>query len=187
MTKPRIPNHLFPFAILFGATLLAGCSPVGRGLQRVGTNIHEQTVDYDRRLRKWLDSENELAEQERAKTPSTGYCYRTLGDVSCYPRPIPGENHRMVGLQVPEPMFNELNYPIPEERPEAVYIDMAKEQQEADDNTLPPPPSVTVNQAPPLIAPQTAMEPSLQPQAEAVPQPQEKPAAPKVLMPAFAE
>lgn len=175
-------SRMIPLAALFTGALLVGCSPVGRGLQRVGSNIHEQTVDYDRRIRGWLDSENELAEKERPPAPHTGYCYRTLGEVSCYPHRMAGQDGRLVGLQVPDPMFDELNYPIPEERPEAVYIDVAKERH-APEAVTAPPPEVTVTPAPPLITPQTVVEPATKPQPATSQETTGNP--PRELMPAF--
>lgn len=119
-------RFLLPVTLLCGCALLVGCANVGRGVQRVGTNIHEQTIEYDRRLSKMFESEAEQRERERLPKPDTAYCYRTLGDIECYGQPEMGAKTRLVGKQIPEPMFSELNYPYPEERPEAVYINVAE-------------------------------------------------------------
>lgn len=121
-------RYLLPVTLLCGCALLAGCANVGRGVQRVGTNIHEQTIEYDRRLSKMFESEAEQRERERQPKPDTAYCYRTLGQADCYGQPVLGAKTRLVGKQIPEPMFDELNYPYPEERPEAVYIDVADKE-----------------------------------------------------------
>lgn len=127
-------RYLLPVTLLCGCAMLVGCANVGRGVQRVGTNIHEQTIEYDRRISKMFVSDAEQRELERLPKPDTAYCYRTLGEVDCYAQPVLGAQTRLVGKQIPEPMFDELDYPYPEERPEAVYIDIAEKQSTAPDS-----------------------------------------------------
>lgn len=106
------------FACLSAAIALSACSPVGRSVQRVGSAIHEESVAFDHRVRDWFDSENIAAQSEGRPQLVTAYCYKTLGDVSCYNHPIPGQERRLVGKQLPEPMFNSLNVPSPDDKPE---------------------------------------------------------------------
>lgn len=110
---------------------LAGCAGIGRGVQRIGSGIHEQTVEYDRRLSNMLESETAQMERERKPKIPPAYCYRTLGEADCYTKPVAGAELRLIGKQVPEPMFNDLNSPIPMEKPEAVHIELADSQQTA--------------------------------------------------------
>lgn len=165
-----------PIAALFGAAALTACAPIGRGVQRVGTAVHEQTVDYDRRLSNLLESEGAQMERERRHVHPPSYCYRTLGDITCYPRAMLGQETRLVGKQIPDPMFDPLRYPLPQERPEAVYIDLAV-------NTAPVTPALQGYEIPGEVSVDSL--PSLTPQA-AIPA-QGADSAPRQLMPAFEE
>lgn len=95
---------------------LVSCAPVGRSMQRIGTAIHQESTEIDRRVRDMFDSE-ELDDDERPKTVTPAYCYRTWGEVNCYSEPLPGEAHRFVGKQEPEPAFADNAYPYPESKP----------------------------------------------------------------------
>lgn len=109
--------------LIFSALLLcasaSACAPLGRGVERIGNNLHEESVAMDHKVRDWFDSENiEMRkEREAMRQPQTAFCYKTLGEVSCYDRPIPGEERRLVGMQMPEPAFDEINTPVPESKP----------------------------------------------------------------------
>ena len=114
--------------LLLGFTVihLPACAYFGRNMQRAGTEIHEGTVAFDQRVRDWLYSEDREMEAIPPK-PHEGYCYRTLGEVSCYPHPVAGQSRRMVGLQMPDPAFDALNTPVPVERPLLDYREIKHE------------------------------------------------------------
>lgn len=165
------------------AMQLSACAYIGRNVQRAGTEVHEGTVALDQRMRNWLYSDAADVEESRKPKPDTGYCYRTLGEVSCYPRRIAGQESRMVGLQMPEPTFGVLNTPIPVGKPSLDYRDLEGERQEAEEAAAPMPAPDAANAAhadaynaeltgKPVIydAPvqtETVLEPMVQPQTEA--------------------
>ncbi|MCH2547697.1 MAG: hypothetical protein MK052_08825 [Alphaproteobacteria bacterium] len=103
----------------------AACAPVGRGIQRVGTAVHEESIAVDHRVRDWFDSEDIYGRERNLPDPTTAYCYKTLGEVSCYATPLAGEERRFVGKQEPDPMFTDSYYPVPEQKPEptTIYLD----------------------------------------------------------------
>lgn len=111
----------------------------------------------DHRVRDWFDSENEELSKRNLPAPTTAYCYKTLGDVSCYAQQIPGQERRLVGKQEPEPMFAELEIPIPETKPEVPVIVVAEttnastEATEVVDASIP----VTVEEIPAYRQPRT--------------------------------
>lgn len=153
-------KYALPFLLAATAFGLSACSNVGRGAQRIGANMHEQSVEYDRRITKWFSSEGEQYPPKHI--PDEAYCYRTLGDVTCYNRPQPAEVQRMVGKQIPDPMFDPLAYPIPEERPEAVYVKIetpAEVTYAEPTATVQPPARVEVAPAPALRPQAIAIEP----------------------------
>lgn len=161
MNKLLLISCKIPVVLLLSGALLSACAQVGRGVQRIGGNIHEQTVDYDRRLSKALTTEDAEFEKERKRQPDTAYCYRTLGDITCYRHPMAGAQMRLVGKQLPEPMFNEFTYPVPDEKPEAVYIEMATSEPETNGVVAPPTavqmkplPAAGENEAPMELMPQ---------------------------------
>lgn len=98
-------------------TALVACAPVGRSMQRVGTAIHQESAEIDRRVRDMFDAEG-LDGGDLPQPVTPAYCYRTWGEVSCYSEPLPGEAHRFVGKQEPAPAFADYDYPYPEEKPE---------------------------------------------------------------------
>lgn len=113
---------------LLCAAASAACSPLGRGMQKVATNAHEEAVRMDHKVRDWFDSEDisgEQAEKAKDNKVTPAYCYKSLGQVSCYSRPIPGYEERFVGKQEPDPLWAENIYPAPDDKPTPpfVYVD----------------------------------------------------------------
>lgn len=160
MTRPALYVHL---ACLSAAVALSACAPVGRSIQRVGTAIHEESVAFDHRVRDWFDSENIAAEKNRLPEPDTAYCYRTLGEVSCYSHPLPGQERRLVGKQVPEPMFSSLNVPMPNDKPEPPSL-MPDEPSPYATENVEKPVGVVMQDAPPVMPdpPQGTVAPTVQ-------------------------
>jgi hypothetical protein len=118
--------------ILLLTTLLcaaaSACAPLGRGVQKLSTNAHEESVRLDHKVRDWFDSEDISGERENLPPePTTAYCYKTLGQVSCYKQPITtvGYDERFVGSQQPDPVWEDNIYPMPEGKPKPplVYVD----------------------------------------------------------------
>lgn len=163
------------FACLSAAIALTACAPVGRGVQRVGSAIHEESVAFDRRVRDWFDSENIAGESEQRPQPVTAYCYKTLGDISCYNHPIPGQERRLVGKQLPEPMFSSLNVPLPDDKPEPPPL-LPEEPSPYVTENVEKPVGVEVQDIPP-VAPNTQQGATIVPS---------QPAAPRELMPQIA-
>lgn len=113
----------------FLCTVAVACAPLGRGVEKAGSRFHEESVAMDHKVRDWFDSENiEMRRRGNIRLPDTAFCYRTLGDISCYDHPIPGEERRLVGVQMPEPQFDELSIPIPDEKPEPPVLVVEAEQ-----------------------------------------------------------
>lgn len=160
------------FACLSAAIALGACAPVGRSIQRVGSAIHEESVAFDHRVRDWFDSEDIAGESERRPEPDTAYCYKTLGEVSCYNHPLPGQERRLVGKQVPEPMFSSLSVPMPDDKPEPPPL-MPDEPSPYATETVEKPIGVVMEDIPPEPA-QDAVAPTA------------KPVAPRELMPQIA-
>lgn len=135
-------------------TALVACAPVGRSVQRIGTAIHQESAEIDRRVRDIFDAEG-LDGGELPKPVTPTYCYRTWGEVNCYSEPLPGEAHRFVGKQEPEPAFADYDYPYPEEKPELPL-------QEETIVTVEPPLPVIVEEThqaePPLLPPQDMID-----------------------------
>lgn len=163
------------FACLSAAIALGACAPVGRSVQRVGTAIHEESVAFDHRVRDWFDSENIAGESERRPEPDTAYCYKTLGEVSCYSQPLPGHERRLVGKQVPEPMFSSLSVPMPDDKPEPPPL-MPDEPSPYATENVEKPVGVVMQDVPP-VAPEAGQGTVVQPA---------QPAAPRELMPQIA-
>ena len=93
---------------------LAACSPVGRGVEQIADAAHNESVEFDHRVRDWFDTENEGSVEKQPKPAQTAYCYSTLGEAECFTKPQPGEESRLAGKQLPKPTFDEFDYPTPE-------------------------------------------------------------------------
>ena len=98
------------------SVLLVSCAPVGRGMQQIGTAMHKESTEIDRRIRDMFDAQGIEGDPLPRKLEPT-YCYKTIGEVVCYREPLPGMNNKLVGKQVPEPAFDEYSYPYPETKP----------------------------------------------------------------------
>lgn len=138
------PVFLMVSLIICAAT---ACAPIGRGIQQVGTQLHEETIAMDHRVRDWFDSENQTAREHDLPAPTTAYCYKTLSDISCYAHPIAGQEERLIGKQEPKPIFAGTP-PIPEIKPEAPVIIAEKVESDAITATAPMPIPVEVSNLP---------------------------------------
>ena len=93
---------------------LAACAPVGRGVEQIADAAHNESVEFDHRVRDWFDTENEGRVEPQPKPAQTAYCYQTLGESECYTTPQRGEESRLAGVQLPKPTFEQYDYPTPE-------------------------------------------------------------------------
>lgn len=114
------PIYIFPLALMLCTA--TACAPAGRSIQKVSTAVHEESIAMDHRVRDWFDSEDIYGRERNLPPPDTGYCYRTLGEVSCYAYPLPGQERRLVGIQTPPPLFEDNIYPVPETKPNPPII-----------------------------------------------------------------
>lgn len=86
--------------ITAGANLSA-CAKAGASMQRIGNDMHTEGVKMDRKVRSWFDSEGIGQPEVANRKPDTAYCYKSIGEVTCYDYPLVGEDSRLVGKQVP--------------------------------------------------------------------------------------
>lgn len=111
-------NNILPIfltVLLLASSMVTACAPVGRTLQRMGSIAYEESVDMDRRIRGYFDTES--IDNEEQHPIDKRFCYRTLGEVECYENPLPGQERRLVARQVPPDMFDPAEYPYPEMKP----------------------------------------------------------------------
>lgn len=71
-----------------------------QGARRIADNIRDNVRHNSRKFKEWwfYDPEKEKAGIHEQAVPSS-YCYSVLQDVVCYPGPMPGWEHRLVGHQ----------------------------------------------------------------------------------------
>lgn len=102
--KHKAYSYVSIFMLLAMGTSLSACAKAGESVQRIGTDMHTEGQKMDRKVRSWFDEEGiGAADASVRPQPDTAYCYKTLGERSCYSHPIEGEDERIVGRQLPPP------------------------------------------------------------------------------------
>lgn len=102
---------------IFLCLLASACAPVGGALQEVGANAHQEGVRFDHRVRNWFDTRDMSGEPDKKPEPTHAYCYKTLGDITCYKKPVSGAQERLAGKQEPVPMFADDDFPQTQYKP----------------------------------------------------------------------
>lgn len=104
---PASQSSFFRFcAALSGAMFIAlsatGCARVGENAQHAAGKMHNEGEKVDARVRSWFDSNGIGGKgEDEPRQPDTAFCYRTIGDTTCYKRPLPGAENRLTGVQLP--------------------------------------------------------------------------------------
>lgn len=90
---------------LMAVTSLGACARAGANAELAAGKLRSEGERVDSRVRSWFDANDigEAAEDNRP-LPDTAFCYKTLGETTCYRHPIPGNEDRLTGVQLPPPV-----------------------------------------------------------------------------------
>ncbi|MBM3617994.1 MAG: hypothetical protein FJX23_05545 [Alphaproteobacteria bacterium] len=82
---------------------VTGCAKAGNRVSQAGQSMTNEGKKVDRKIRSWFETEN-IGEPELAnRQPDTAFCYKSIGEVTCYAQPLDGEDYRLKGVQLPPP------------------------------------------------------------------------------------
>lgn len=70
-----------------------------QGAHRVANNFRDGVRATTRRAKEWWFYDPEAEKQTGGTPVPPSYCYTVMQDIVCYPGPIPGWEHRLVGYQ----------------------------------------------------------------------------------------
>lgn len=130
---------------------VTGCARAGERVSQAGVSMRNEGVKVDRKVRSWFDTENIGQPEQQVRQPDTAFCYKSIGEVTCYAHPLDGEEARLKGVQLPPPpKFVDKNSTVPgyyyqPQRDEVVLID--------------PPSAVGMRELPPVSGAGTSNQP----------------------------
>lgn len=101
MHDSRSKKHLLIAVALCVA--VTGCARAGDRVTRAGNSMKAEGQKVDRKVRSWFDTENIGEPEINKRQPDTAFCYKSIGEVTCYAQPQDGEDYRLKGVQLPPP------------------------------------------------------------------------------------
>lgn len=91
------------FLLVAVCIAVTGCAKAGNRVSQAGTSMTNEGKKIDRKVRSWFETENIGEPEQNQKQPDTAFCYKSIGEVTCYARPLEGEEARLQGIQLPPP------------------------------------------------------------------------------------